>query len=93
LTALLIIHLLVPKIEQIDDVEHVAARPFSIGTIVGFGFMGMIFGSFAGWCTGILSRVSGPHLLEYMAVGALAGSIIGVISGLIITNAGAKVRS
>ena len=87
LTALLIIHLLVPRIEPIGDVEHVPARPLSIGTIVGFGFMGIIFGSFAGWCTGILSRVSGPHLLEYMAAGALAGSIIGVISGLLITSA------
>jgi hypothetical protein len=86
LTALLIIHLLVPRIEPIGDVEHVPARPLSIGTIVGFGFMGIIFGSFAGWCTGILSRVSGPHLLEYMALGALVGSIIGVISGLIITS-------
>src|SRR4029077_4472227 len=72
LTALLIIHLLVPKIEPID-VEPVAARAFSGGPQVGFGFMGIIFGSFGGWCVGILSRVSGPHLLEYMAIGALAG--------------------
>ena len=86
LTALLVIHLLVPRIESISDVEHVAARPFSIGTIVGFGFMGFIFGSFGGWCVGILSRVSGPHLLEYMAVGALLGTIVGVISGLVITS-------
>lgn len=92
LTALLVIHLLVPKIEPID-VEHVAARPLSIGTIVGFGFMGIIFGSFAGWCTGILTRVTGPHLLEYMALGALVGLIVGVISGLVITSAGAKVRT
>jgi len=85
--------LLVPRIEPIEDVEHVPARPLSIGTIVGFGFMGIIFGSFAVWCTGILSRVSGPHLLEYMALGALVGSIAGVISGLIITSSGAKVRT
>ena len=92
LIALLIIHLLVPRIEPIE-VEHVAARPFSIGTLVGFGFMGIIFGSFGGWCVGILSRVSGPHLLEYMAIGALAGLVIGVISGLIITSSAAKVRT
>jgi H+/Cl- antiporter ClcA len=92
LVALLIIHLLVPRIEPIE-VEHVAARPFSVGTIVGFGFMGIIFGSFGGWCVGILSRVSGPHLLEYMAIGALAGLVIGVASGLIITNSAAKVRT
>jgi MFS transporter, ACS family, aldohexuronate transporter len=92
LVALLIIHLLVPKIEPIE-VEHVAARPFSVGTIVGFGFMGIIFGSFAGWCIGILTRVSGSQLLEYMAAGALAGLIVGVISGLIITSSAAKVRT
>lgn len=73
--------------------EHVAARPLSIGTIVGFWFMGIIFGLFADWCIGIVSRVSGPHLLEYMATGALVGLIVGVISGLIITSSGAKVRT
>ena len=63
------------------------------GGLVGFGFMGIIFGSFGGWCVGILSRVSGPHLLEYMAIGALSGLVIGVISGLIITSSAAKVRT
>src|SRR6266404_221000 len=93
LSALLVIHLLVPRVEPLGEVDEAPARPLSIGTIVGFGFMGIIFGSFAGWCTGILSRVSGPHLLEYMALGALVGSIAGVISGLIITSSGAKVRT
>jgi ACS family hexuronate transporter-like MFS transporter len=90
LGALLIIHLLVPKIEPIGDVEHVAARPLSVGTMVGFGFMGFIFGSFGGWCIGILSRVTGPHLLEYMAVGAAVGTVVGVISGLVITSSHAR---
>jgi H+/Cl- antiporter ClcA len=90
LTALLVIHLLVPRIEPIGNVEHVPARPLSIGTIVGFGFMGIIFGSFAGWCTGILSRVSGPHLLEYMGLGALGGAVIGVFSGLVITSSNSR---
>src|SRR6185295_4768968 len=66
LTALLIIQLLVPRVESLDDVEDVTPKPFSVGSIVGFGFMGSIFGSFGGWCVGLLSRVSGTHLLEYM---------------------------
>ena len=90
LTALLIIHLLVPKIEPLGDVEQVAAGPLSLGSIVGFGFMGVIFGSFAGWCIGILSRVSGPNLLRYMAIGALVGAVIGVISAMVITKSNAS---
>jgi MFS family permease len=93
LIALLIIHLLVPKIEPVDYADAIAARPFSVGAIVGFGFMGSIFGSFAGWCTGLLSRVSGSGLLKYMALGALIGVITGVISGVVITSAGAKLRT
>jgi ACS family hexuronate transporter-like MFS transporter len=86
LTALLIIHLLVPKIATIEVADEAAARPFSVGTIVGFGFMGLIFGSFGGWCIGILSKVSGPHLLEYMASGAGLGAVVGVIAGILITK-------
>ena len=93
LVALLIIHLLVPKIEPVDYVDVAPAKPLSVGTIVGFGFMGSIFGSFAGWCTGLLSRVSGGSLLKYMALGATVGVVIGVISGLVITSSGAKARA
>lgn len=93
LIALLIIHLLVPKIEPVDYVDVVPAKPFSVGTIVGFGFMGSIFGSFAGWCTGLLSRVSGSGLLKYMALGAVIGVVIGIISGMIITSSETKVRT
>jgi ACS family hexuronate transporter-like MFS transporter len=88
LTALLVIHLLAPGIEPVEDLEHTVASPISIGMIVGFGFMGSIFGSFAGWCVGLLSRISGSHLLEYIATGLLAGAVLGVISGIIITRAG-----
>ena len=90
LTALLVIHLLVPKIEPVEDVEQVAVGPLSIGSIVGFGFMGVIFGSFAGWCIGLLSRVLGPNLLEYMALGALVGAVLGVVCGTVITNLSSK---
>jgi hypothetical protein len=75
--------------EPVDYVDGAAAKPFSIGTIVGFGFMGSIFGSFGGWCTGLISRVSGSGLLKYMALGAVIGVVIGVISGVVITSAGA----
>src|SRR6267143_1322316 len=40
--ALLVIHLLVPRIEPVDYVDVVRAKPLSVGTIVGFGFMGSI---------------------------------------------------
>src|SRR6266568_2408942 len=90
LIALLIIHLLVPRIEPIEDMERVVAKPFSIGTIVGFGFMGSVFGSFAGWAVGLLSRVSGASLLKYMAIGAIIGVVTGIISGIVITSSTSK---
>lgn len=93
LIALLIIHLLVPRIEPVEDLEGAGVRPFSVGTIVGFGFMGSIFGSFAGWCFGLLSRVSGSSLLRDMALGAAIGVVIGVISGLVITGSISKAQS
>jgi MFS transporter, ACS family, hexuronate transporter len=93
LIALLIIHLLAPRIEPIEDVGRIAARPLSIGSIVGFGFIGLIFGSFAGWCLGILSRVAGPNLLSYMALGALIGAVAGVVSGMMITSSASKSNS
>src|SRR5712692_76377 len=93
LVALLIIHLLVPRIEPVSDLDGVAARPLSVGTIVGFGFIGSVFGSFAGWCTGLLSRVSGSGLLRYMALGALVGVVVGIASGTVITSLKPKAAS
>jgi ACS family hexuronate transporter-like MFS transporter len=86
LIALLIIHLLVPRLEPVEDVDRLPARPFSLGTIVGFGFVGGIFGSFTGWGVGLLSRVTGSSLLKYMAVGAIIGVLTGIISGIAITS-------
>jgi ACS family hexuronate transporter-like MFS transporter len=91
LIALLIIHLLVPTIEPVE-IDRAPARPFSLGTIVGFGFVGWIFGAFTGWCVGILSRVAGSGLLKYMALGMIIGVVTGVISGIVITSS-AKARS
>jgi ACS family hexuronate transporter-like MFS transporter len=92
LLALLIIHLLVPRIEPLE-IGRAPAKPLSVGTIVGFGFMGSIFGAFSGWCIGLLSRVSGANLLKYMALGAAIGVVTGIISGMVITSAGTKVRT
>jgi len=86
LIALLIIHLLVPRLEPVEDIDRVPAHAFSLGTIVGFGFVGGIFGSFTGWSVGILSRALGSGLLKYMAIGAIIGVVTGVISGVAITS-------
>src|SRR5215813_5551976 len=48
LLALLLIHLLAPQLAPVEDVERPAAQRFSTGTFVGFGFTGLIFGSFIG---------------------------------------------
>ena len=86
LVALLIIHLLVPKLEPVDDLEGLAIKPISVGSIVGFGFMGLIFGAFIGWCTGLILRVSGSGLLEFMAIGAGLGALIGIVGGALLIN-------
>jgi hypothetical protein len=92
LVALLVIHLLVPNVEPLGEVDEVAPKAFSVGSLVGFGFMGCIFGSFGGWCIGILSRASGPHLLEYMALGLVIGAAIGIVSGTIISQLAARAK-
>jgi ACS family hexuronate transporter-like MFS transporter len=92
LLALLIIHLLAPRLQPVEEIESRTVRSISVGTIVGFGFVGLIFGSFAGWLTGLISRVAGPNLFKYMMLGGLAGAIIGVIGGLLINNSAARSR-
>jgi ACS family hexuronate transporter-like MFS transporter len=92
LLALLIIHLLAPRLQPVEQIETGTVRSISGGTIVGFGFVGLVFGSFAGWLTGLISRVAGPNLFKYMVLGALAGAIIGVIGGLLINNSAARSR-
>ncbi len=90
LLALLVIHLLAPKLEPVEDIESGTARSISIGTIVGFGFVGLVFGSFGGWLIGLISRVAGPNLFKHMMLGALAGAIIGVIGGIIVNSFSSK---
>jgi ACS family hexuronate transporter-like MFS transporter len=83
LVALLVIHVLAPNLEPVEDVERAAARTISTGTLVGFGFVGLVFGSFVGWCAGLLSHVAGQTLFEYMMIGAAIGSAVGIVFGLI----------
>ena len=82
LLALLIIHLLVPRMEQVEDVEREPVRMFSTGTFVGFGFVGLILGSFVGWLAGLIMRVAGQALFEYMIIAGGIGIVIGVLGGL-----------
>jgi ACS family hexuronate transporter-like MFS transporter len=86
LVALLIIHLLAPRLSPVEDIERVQVRLFSAGTFVGFGFVGLIFGSFVGWCTGLISRVTGQTLFEYMMLGGAIGIGIGIITGLLLAK-------
>ena len=82
LLALGLIHLLVPRLEQIDDVERAPIKMFSAGTFIGFGFVGLILGSFAGWLIGLISRVSGQTLLSYMLLAGAIGIGVGVMTGM-----------
>jgi ACS family hexuronate transporter-like MFS transporter len=86
LLALLIIHLLVPNLEPVDDVGRSSPSLFSLGSLIGFGFVGLIFGSFAGWCIGLLSHVSGQRLFEYMMIGAGIGIVTGIIASLLFSH-------
>ncbi|HEX9424383.1 MAG TPA: MFS transporter, partial [Pyrinomonadaceae bacterium] len=92
LLALLIIQLLAPNLEPVENIES-ASRGISIGSIVGFGFVGLVFGSFSGWLTGLISRLGGPNLFKYMMLGAFFGAIIGVIGGLVINNSTSSVKT
>src|SRR6266542_4160694 len=92
LLALLTIHLLAPNLEPVENIES-ASRGISIGSIVGFGFVGLVFGSFSGWLTGLISRLGGPNLFKYMMLGAFFGAIIGVIGGLVINNSTSSVKT
>jgi ACS family hexuronate transporter-like MFS transporter len=77
LVALAIIHLLAPTLEAIEG----KSRKSSIGEgLLGFGFFGVMSGSFAGWCWGLIGRRTGDALLKSM----IAGAIIGLLAGLIV---------
>ncbi len=86
LLALALMHLLAPRLDPVEDVERVPVRMFSVGTFVGFGFVGLILGSFVGWCVGLMSRVPDQTLFQYMIVAGAAGVVIGIAGGLLWTR-------
>lgn len=85
LFALLVIHLLAPNLKPVADVERDSTSVFSAGTLIGFGFVGLVFGSFVGWCAGLLSHASAQTLFEYMMLGAAIGIPTGIIASVLVS--------
>jgi ACS family hexuronate transporter-like MFS transporter len=92
LLALTVMHLLAPRLDPVPDVESVPPGLFSAGTFVGFGFVGLILGSFVGWCTGLISRVTGQMLFEYMICAGLIGLGVGIVVGLVLAKTAFSTR-
>jgi MFS transporter, ACS family, hexuronate transporter len=89
LITLAVVHLLVPRLEQVD--VQAPVKPISIGTIVGFGFVGEVFGTFAAWIVGLINA-AGPVMLNYLAVGAVIGGVLGILAGIAIARSQQPVR-
>ena len=86
LIALAIIHLLVPQLTPVQDVEGQAPRTFSAGTFIGFGFIGLVFGSFVGWCVSLIMKVPGGVQFEYMMIAGGIGAGVGILAGLLLNR-------
>jgi ACS family hexuronate transporter-like MFS transporter len=84
LVALAVIHALAPKLAPIDEQDITAVRPFSLGSLVGFGFIGFVLGTFGGWVAGLVLRVAGQKLFGFMMAGAGIGVLVGAVCGIII---------
>ncbi len=93
LVALGIIHLLAPRLRPVDEDELLRPIPLSAGSFLGFGFMGLILGSFLGWCVGLTTRQSGLSLLEFMLGGALIGMVSSILLGNLILKLKVRERS
>ena len=89
LLALGIIQLLAPRLDPVRNLGEGPVGMFSLGSLLGFGFIGLILGSFGGWCFGLIAKQSGQGLLKDM----IGGAIIGIISGIVTGNMLVKVRS
>jgi ACS family hexuronate transporter-like MFS transporter len=81
LIALALIHLLAPRLQPVEESALLAPRPFSAGSFLGFGFVGLILGTFLGWCLGLLSKQTGGFLLVYMGWGSALGAVAAVVLG------------
>lgn len=86
LLALTVIHLLVPNLDPVDDVTHSAGGRFGAGMFIGFGFVGLIFGSFVAWLAGLVARVAGQTLFEYMMIGGAIGIGVGILAGVLVNR-------
>jgi MFS family permease len=90
LIALAIIQMLAPRLVPLEESDFVRVRPASVGSIVGFGFVGFVFGTFFGWITALALKAAGPSLLGYLLAGAGIGAVLGVVAGFFITARLAK---
>jgi hypothetical protein len=86
LIALGIIHLLAPRLEPVEETALLVPRPLSAGSFLGFGFVGLILGTFFGWCLGLLSKQTGEFLLIYMGWGSALGAVAGIIFGNLVLS-------
>jgi MFS transporter, ACS family, aldohexuronate transporter len=86
LLALAIIHLLAPNLEPVRNLGKGSPSVFSLGSLLGFGFTGLVLGSFGGWCFGLIARQSGSGLLKNMIGGAIVGMISGIVLGSVFSR-------
>jgi len=87
LVALLIIHLLVPRLQPAEEIGERAMEAFSFDSMTGFGFVGFILGLFFGWLLNLIFKVPGQlSLSNNMVRGALIGAILGVISSVVVSR-------